>query len=50
VVESCGLTKPDVGEQYWRIPAEISAQGLQVHQKYKKIIVDFPADWKISLF
>jgi hypothetical protein len=30
VVESCGLTKPDVGEQFWRIPAEMSAKGLQV--------------------
>jgi hypothetical protein len=30
VLESCGLTRPDVGEQYWRLPAEISVQALQV--------------------
>ena len=30
VVESCGLTRPDVGEQYWRLPAEISVAALQV--------------------
>ncbi len=30
VLESCGLTRPDVGEQYWRLPAEISIQALQV--------------------
>jgi hypothetical protein len=38
VLESCGLTRPDVGEQYWRLPAEISIQALQVKPSHTVVL------------